>query len=145
MGKVVHQWACRFERGKPVLDKPDEFKREVAALEGKRGYISVHLLSKLKSNEQNRYYRGVVVMRLAEYWGCSNADAHAAISHEHLTVFPLNPEMPAYVRSTRLDDWTTAEWEQYMESLRRWALESFGVYIEEPNEVDMTTIGYTYY
>lgn len=143
--RIVHKWTCTFEGGRPILDRPQEFKQECQALDGKRGFISVHLGSRMKSNEQNRYYRGVVVQRFAEYWGCTNEEAHEALSRKHLTVESDNPEMPARVRSTRLSEWSTAEWEQYMEHLRRWGLTEFGLYIEEPNEVDMTSIGRTYY
>lgn len=144
MSRIVHKWACRFEGGKPVLDDPSGFKREVAGLEGKRGFVSVHVGTRQKSNLQNRYYRGVVCKRLAEYWGCTNDEAHRAISHEHLVV-EAQGERPAFVRSTRLSDWTTAAWEDYMSHLRRWALTEFGVYIEEPNEVDLLNMDDAYF
>ena len=44
--------------------------------------------------------------------------------------------MPEITRSTALGQWTTAEWEDYMDFLRRWAVEQFGIVIEEPNQVD---------
>jgi hypothetical protein len=144
VARVLHRWACTFEGGRPILDDPAGFKREVAALEGKRGTVAVSVGTRQKSNEQNRYYRGVVCRRLAEYWGYTNDEAHRAISREHLTVEGRG-DAPSYVRSTRLSDWTTAEWEEYMAHLRRWGLLEFGVYIEEPNEVDLAQLGDTYY
>lgn len=143
--RIVHKWACRFEGGKPILDNPEGFKTEVSGLEGKRGYVSVHLGARMKSNEQNRYYRGVVVQRFAEYWGCTNEEAHQALSFEHLKQDSEVPGMPKRIRSTRLSEWTTGEWEDYMAHLRFWALTEHGLYIEEPNEVDLLSLPTTYY
>lgn len=138
--QIGHRWACEFRGGKPILDTPQTFMEECRRLDGQRGYVAIQTPKRMKSNEQNRYYRGVVVARFAEYWGCSNEDAHRALCFEHLQLDSENPEMPKRIKSTQLSDWTTGEWENYMEFLRRWALEQFGVYIEEPNEVDYTSL-----
>ena len=135
MARYVHKFECTITNGKPVLDNATGFLNECRQLEGKRCVVTVSPVRKQKSNQQQRYYRGVVVQRFAEYWGCSNDEAHRALSREHLTVIPANKEMPSYIRSTELGEWTTTEWEDYMEFLRTWGLIEFGIYIEKPNEV----------
>jgi hypothetical protein len=79
-------------------------------MEGKEGYISVVPWRKMKTNEQNRYYRGVVVKRFADEWGCSNEDAHQALSREHLSYKIGLPSMPKLVKSSSNTEWSTAEW-----------------------------------
>jgi len=143
--RIQHKWACTFEDGAPVPDNPTGLKMECLGMEGKRGYVSVQLYRRTKSNEQNRYYRGVVVQRFADYWGCANEEAHGALSFEHLAVHSDNPEMPAYVKSTRLSEWDTGMWERYMDFLRRWGMEKFNIRIELPNEVDFDAMPDVYF
>lgn len=137
--RVNHKWACRFEGGKPVLDNPQGFKKDCLSLEGKEGFVAVIPFRKLKTNQQNRYYRSVVVKRFADEWGCTNKEAHEALCMEHLRYSP-KPGMPAITKSTALGEWSTAAWEEYMEHLRRWGAQNFGLYIELPNEVDLESL-----
>ena len=115
-------------------------------LDGKVGFISLIPFRKMKTPEQNKYYRGVVVKHFADYWGCTNEEAHQALSFEHLKYRP-NPGsgMPAIPKSTALHEWGTVEWEEYMELLRRWGAQEFGLYIEVPNEVDLDSIPDVYH
>ncbi len=96
------------------MDNSVFFMNECQKLEGKAGTVRIKETRKQKSNPENRYYRGVVVKRFAEYWGCSNEEAHRALGCEHLQVVTDNPEMPSYVRTTELSEWNTGEWEEYM-------------------------------
>lgn len=127
-----------------MLADPESFKKDCAQLEGKSGFIAVIPHRKLKTNEQNRYYRGVVVKRFADEWGCTNAEAHDALSMEHLRYRP-KPGMPEVVKSTSLEEWSTVEWEDYMEFLRKWGAQEYGLYIELPNEVDMASLPMIYH
>ena len=141
MVRINHKWECEFKDGKPVLDNPEGFVKDCHGLEGKRGFVVAIPFRRLKTNEQNRYYRGVVVKRFADEWGCTNKEAHEALSWEHLKYRP-NPGsgMPPIIKSTALSEWSTAEWEDYMEFLRRWGAQEHGLYIELPNEVDLDSI-----
>ena len=121
------------------MSDPEGFKKNCENLEGKGGYISVIPFRKMKTNEQNRYYRGVVVAIFADYWGCTNEEAHQALSNEHLKYYP-KPNMPVLIKSTALSEWSTVEWEDYMVFLRNWGASEFGLYIPEPNEVDLESL-----
>lgn len=145
MTRINHRWRCEFKGGKPVLEDPERFRKDCLELEGKVGYLSLLPWRKFKSNNQNKYYRGVVVKRFADYWGGTNEEAHQALSREHLSVQPGNPEMPSYIKSTANMEWSAVEFEDYMEFLRRWAAEEFGIYIELPNEVDMDSLPDVYH
>jgi hypothetical protein len=144
MPRINHKWECEFKGGKPVIIDEVAFKKDCLQLEGKKGYVALIPFRKVKTGEQNKYYRGVVVKRFADEWGCTNQEAHEAISWEHLRYHP-KPGMPPITKSTRLEEWGTAEWEEYMEHLRRWGAQTFGLYIELPNEVDMDSLGDIYY
>ena len=140
MARYVHKFEGEVQGGRVVLDNPVAFAAECRPFEGKRVTLSLAPFRKPKSDRQNRYYRGVVVQRFAEYWGLSNEQAHRALSFEHLKVIPEKAGQPTYIRSTSLAEWDTAEWEDYMVFLRRWGAEEFGLNIEAPNEVDFSQI-----
>jgi len=144
MVRINHKWECEFRDGRPILADPEKFKKDCHALEGKLGYVALIPFRKMKTHEQNRYYRGVVVRRFAEEWGCSNEEAHQALSYEHLRYSP-SPGMPPIVKSTALPEWNTAEWEDYMEFLRKWGAQEYGIYIELPNEVDLDSLPEIYH
>lgn len=137
--RINHKWECEFKDGKPIFDNPEGFQNDCKKLDGKKGSIVVLPYRKMKTNEQNKYYRGVVVERFRDYWGCTNEEAHQALSNEHLS-YKITPEMPSIVKSTALSEWSTVEWEDYMTVLRQWAVTEFGLYIELPNEVDLDSL-----
>lgn len=144
MPKIIRKWKCVFKGGKPILEDPSGFKKECEKMEGKEGYVSIIPWRKMKSNEQNKYYRGCLVQIFAEYWGTTNQEAHEALSNEHLRV-RLHPEMPEIVKSTANHEWNTEEWERYMEFLRKWGAQEFGLYIPEPREIDLESLPDIYY
>lgn len=142
--RIIKKWACRFEDGRPVLEDPEGFKKNCEKLEGKKGFVSIIPFRKTKTNEQNRYYRGVVVQIFADYWGSTNEEAHQALSSEHLK-YDHKPGMPSLIKSTALTEWSTGEWEDYMTYLRNWGAAEFGIYIPEPNEVDLDSLPEIYH
>lgn len=144
MLKINHKYECEFKGGKPVLSDPKAFNDACDKMEGKKGYIIITPYRKMKTNDQNKYYRGVVVQILGDYWGSTNQEAHEAISAEHLK-YSKHYGMPQLIKSTKLTEWSTVEWEEYMEHLRKWAAQEFGVSIPLPNEVDLTTLPDVYY
>ena len=90
---------------------------------------------KKKSNKQNKYYRGVVVPIIAGMMGETDDRAHGYLQLEHFVY--EDDAGRKYIRSTRLKDWDTIEWENKMSEIRQWASEIFpGCYIPLPNEVD---------
>jgi len=142
--RVNHKWRCVFSKGKAELIDAEGFRKDCLSLDGKEGYLAVIPYRKIKTPEQGKYYRGVVVRRFAEFWGCTNDEAHEALSFEHLKYKP-NPNMPFVIKSTRLSEWGTVEWEEYMEFLRMWGAKEFGIYIELPNEVDFDSLPNIYH
>ena len=55
--------------GKLSLDKSEQFKQYLHTLSGKRVELTVEKLKHRRSNNQNRYYFGVVCKLIAEHTG----------------------------------------------------------------------------
>lgn len=90
---------------------------------------------KNRSPNQNRFYWGVVVPMIGEAMGETDPEAvHGVLKHEHNYYV-------ATVRSTEIRvplstaELNTADFEAYLERVRRWASEFFSMNIPLPNEV----------
>ena len=102
-------------------------------LEGKEIELTLRAKSKRRSLNQNAYYWGVVVAAIAEAMGCERPEeAHDAL-RLHFLMNNSGP-LPTVKSTTEL---TTVEFEEYMRQCRQLGAQMFGLYIEEPNEVEM--------
>ena len=94
---------------------------------------------KQRSNQQNRYFRGVVVPMIGEVMGESNLDY---VADEIKKLDEVSSVMRHYcsdkddkayrIKSTT--ELSTKEWEDFMSIVRMWASKFYGTYIPEPNE-----------
>jgi hypothetical protein len=85
-----------------------------------------------RSNSQNSYYWGVVLPILGGYFGYENDEVHFALRNKFLKKGACDLET---ARSTA--SLSTAEFEEYLEDIRRWAITDYNVNIPLPNEVEI--------
>ena len=99
--------------------------------------IELERLKATRSQNQNRYYWGVVIEPLRQYLGIETAELmHEVLKHEHLSVsvrlaFDRRKRMKV-ARST--SELTTAEFEDYLERIREWSRKKLNFRIPLPNE-----------
>lgn len=86
--------------------------------------------NKDRSNPQNKYYWGVVIVILMDYFGYTKDEMHVALGWKFLM---KEGKIPT-IRSTT--DLSTIEWEEHMKNIREWASADWGVYIPLPNETE---------
>lgn len=94
-------------------------------------------IKKDRSNNQNRYYWGVVVNELSEHTGFTPDEVHEILKHKFLwkVLFvkaKSGTDKVLVGKSTA--QLTTAEFENFMRDVRQWASIELGVWIPEPNE-----------
>lgn len=113
---------------------------------GKEVELVIREHKKTRSNRQNAYYWGVVVAMIAEQSG--NRSPRSV--HEDLSeYFGLKEERENIfgevsiitVSTTR---YNTKQFEEYLEKLRLFALDFYGINIPLPNEVDIPDFYTTY-
>jgi hypothetical protein len=112
----------------------DKRRRWLLTLQGKRVEVLVRPWRSKRSNEQNRYYRGVVIALIAEHLGYTNEEAHQAVAWHFLRKPDEAGKPPTRRSTTELD---TQEMERYHEQVRTWAATDLGLYIPLPNEAVM--------
>ena len=136
---VTPTFNCTIEKGKPVLYNPGKFKMYCVFLEGKDCELILRRKQKKKSTKQNKYYRGCVVPLIAQTMGYRDTSTeHEKVHGILLDKFfrETDDKGNTYIRSTKLDNWKTTEWEDKMGEIRQWASEFLDTFIPKPNEVD---------
>jgi hypothetical protein len=132
MPKLTPRHYGDAKNGKFYAKDSDRLMRDLLANEGPL-YVTLHRDRPGKSNNQNRYYRGVIVPWVAEKIGCSEQKAHAIIGQ--LFFIWYDDDGYAYVRSSENAEWSTTEWEDKMRNIREWAYDEWECLIPLPNEV----------
>jgi hypothetical protein len=132
MTKIDPIFLATITKGKPVLDNLPSFAEYCRAKEGKRQEVIVRDIRKKRSSNENRYYFGVVVKMISEYTGDDTDSTHEMLKLQFL--IKHREGLPDTIKSTA--KLTTAEFEEYLENVRRWAATFFPLYIPLPNECD---------
>ena len=94
-----------------------------------------------RSNNQNRYYWGIVLKRISEHTGFTIDETHEVLKAKFLRAWKSLDTKKGYIeveyaKSTR--DLNTKEFEDYMTQIREWASIDIGVWVPEPNEDEPT-------
>jgi hypothetical protein len=84
----------------------------------------------VRSLSQNRFYWGVVLPIMSDFFGYSNEEMHQICATTYLRYEKDGKEFTK--STTKLD---TKEFETYIEKIRQWAMSEYGVHIPTPNEV----------
>ena len=124
------------KKGKVILDENYKipYLAYILRNEGKRIEITVSVESKTNSKPQQRYYRGVVVKMLADHIGESYERMHELLQPAFFMY--QDSKERNYIRSTEIGEWTTVEWEERMDAIRKWAFDFHNLIIPLPNEIE---------
>jgi hypothetical protein len=87
-----------------------------------------------RSNEQNSYYWGVVLDILSKHTGYESDEMHEILKFKFLRK-RINNDVEYVQSTTKLN---TAEMEEYLEKVRRWAATELSCNIPLPNECEAT-------
>lgn len=124
-------------KGLPSKKLRSELKHLFA---GKQIEILIHRKKKHRSVQQNRYY-WLIVSMLSEHTGFTKEECHEILKQRFLKTEKVHEDTGAiyeYTKSTT--ELTTSEYEDYLESVRRFAAEDFSIELPLPNEqLELTT------
>jgi hypothetical protein len=122
----------KVKRGKFKPHDHASFIMEFASREGQDVEVIVRKAIKRRSNNQNRYYHGVVVPLIAEATGYSKEEAHDALKVHFLT--DMTGTLPKVGSTAGL---TTVEFLDFIAQVQQFASESLGIFIPDPDEVSL--------
>lgn len=121
-------------KGRLTLDNPERYLVYMAGLEGKRVEVVLRKKRSKRSDQQNRYYWGIVVQILANHCGYEPDQMHEALKYKFLSDHQEDSSGLITIRSTA--SMTTDEFAQYVNRVVRWAAESLGVYVPSANDME---------
>ncbi len=123
-----------------VIDFNEEADRQkldgiIKMMKGKK-LIKIEKYRKKRTNQQNRYYRGVILKYLSELFGYFDDEMHKEIKKKFLPYERVNKvtgEVKTFGGSTK--DLNTEQFEEFNNKIRIWALVEHDCLIPLPNEV----------
>ncbi|MAF42610.1 MAG: hypothetical protein CMI54_00385 [Parcubacteria group bacterium] len=132
----MSKFSGNVQKGKFVITNREKFLEEIQGLEGKRITVTIEKYKKPRSNEENRYYRGVIVKILADELGYSHEEMHEILKEKFLKV---HDDKFTWTQSTA--KLSTVEFEDLCKKVRMWASAELQIYIPLPNEAYMDRSG----
>lgn len=123
------------KNGKLEMIDRDKFAKCLSSLKGSVE-ISIGAVTKLRSENENKYYWAVVVKMIANEMGTLPDYAHDMLKQMFLkNGYSFKGKQYDYVRSTT--SLSTKEFEDYLEKIRMWSASELECIIPLPNEVDL--------
>ncbi len=116
-----------------LLDKPEQFRRYLKSLDGKRVEVNVSKVRRKRTPDQNAWYWGVAVKMIAEETGHEPDEIHDALKHEFCPKVIIG-NLVAVKSTTKLD--TIEFGDNMMEKVVRWAAENLHMVIPMPPPKD---------
>ena len=114
------------------FDNIVHLKQMLLEFKGKWIRVQFSNLRKTRSNDQNRYYWGVVVRMIADHCGYYGSEELDAL-HEELKkiILPCHGKFNLPASTAKMN---TEEFSDYVEKVRIYAAENLGLYIPDPHE-----------
>jgi hypothetical protein len=122
--------AIKDEAGFRVISKP-KLQAYIRGLKPGTYDVVIKKHEKQRSNQQNRYYHGVVCRMITDETGLTPDETHEALKIKFL---PKHHDLLPTVKSTT--KLSTIEFQAYIAEIVMWAAEFLQLIIPEPNEVD---------
>jgi hypothetical protein len=139
--KQVLKFNGKVQQHKFLPDEPQAFMDHVKSLEGEAvvATLKKYRPYKERSNQQNRYYWGVLVKILSNELGYTPEEVHEVIKYKFLLTERTFTTKEGDVRQLFVAGSTaslsTSDFEALMSRIRSWASAELSIYIPEPNEV----------
>lgn len=122
----------KVKNGKFKPDSPTIFAASFKMFEGQEVEVIVRKPKTIRSNYQNKYMWGVVYKMIADFTGDDSDSVHDNLRQ----LFLWEPSATFGRKMKSTTKCSTVELEEYLEQVRRWALQILELNIPLPNEVD---------
>lgn len=136
MTSLVLKFITDVKGGKLFIRNREAFDKQVMSFPDGEYILSVKELKSERSDRQNRYYWGVVIRLLADNFGYSPMEVHEVLKGIFLPK-ELNFGIMKVISTRSTTSLKTDEFEDYLEKVRVWANQEFGLLIPLPNEVEL--------
>lgn len=133
MTKFTKKWRGKVKDGKLILQDFIGFNKEITLYEGRDVVLNLDSYKLPRSNEQNRYYWGVVLEALSDLTGYTPEEMHEWCKSKWLSYsIDIDGNLQVIAKSTT--DLDTLEFTNYIEKIRDFAASNLGEHIPSPEE-----------
>ncbi len=151
MKDLTIKHTAKVQANKLVMDNRELFQWDLANFEGKNIELMIKGLKNTRSNRMNRYYWGVLMKALTDYFNLEqtfNKKIDVETTHELMKMkflgtnifrLPGGEEMEALESSKNL---TNTEYIAYFENIIAWSAEFLNLILPLPNEEDLKITNY---
>ena len=112
------------------------FNRDLKQYEGRDAFVVLHPYKDKRSQNQNRYYWGVVMKLLSDELGYLPDEMHEVMKQKFLNVRDVKVGTVKYQIPESTTKLTTTDFEDYVSKIRIWAAKDLNVMIPLPNEAE---------
>lgn len=146
--EIVPKWNVDVtEEGKVMFRDPEAWERFKIPFRGKPAQLILKRVTKLRSRQEEKYYHGIVVQKIAEAMCIERQEAHEFLKSMFLKTEERTPSGARYERVMSTTELGDKAYREYWEQILRWASlltkddglgpdSGLGLYIPYPNEVD---------
>ncbi len=112
------------------------FNSDLIQYNDKEAYLIIKPYKKNRSDNQNRYYWGVVIRILSEEFGFEADEMHEVLKQKFLVAETLKIGKEDFVITKPTHNQNTTEFEEYLSHIRTWASTEMNIVIPLPNDVE---------
>lgn len=123
----------KVEKGKLILEDPYRYLAYLSKFEGKEVAVSFKRWRENRSDQQNKYYWGVIIEILSQHLGYMPEELHETLKHKFLSEKAEDAHGLIRVKSTAKLE--TDEFIQYTNQIVMWAARDLNVFIPDPGSV----------
>lgn len=127
--KPIKKFRAKVLNGKLTLKRLTLWNKNLKLFEGKGVEVAIQRYRNTRTNNQNRYYWGVVIPLIAQYCGYDDDEAHSALKIKFLSKKGI---IPTVISTTKLD---TLQFIEYIDKVKRFAAEELNLVIPDPEEI----------
>ena len=123
----------KVKDGKLKLDAPQSYLVELSKLEGQRIELTIRKERHTRSLSQNKYYWGVIIEILSDYFGYDKEEMHEALKFKFLKRHE-DTDLVTVGSTAKL---STAGFTEYIDDIIRWASTEYQVVIPSADGIEL--------
>ena len=121
----------KVKDGKLKLDAPQSYLVELSGLEGQRIELTIRKERHSRSLNQNRYYWGVIIEILSDYFGYDKEEMHEALKFKFLKKHE-DTNLVTVGSTAKL---STIGFTEYIDNVIRWVATEYQIVIPDSNSI----------
>ena len=125
----------KVQDGKLKLDAPQNYLVELSRLEGQRIELTIRKERRTRSLSQNKYYWGVIIEILSDYFGYEKEEMHEELKRK----FNPKPSKIDYDKTygASTTKMSVAEFGEYLEQIITWASVEYQITIPSADGIEL--------